>query len=125
MIIEYNNGNKTYKWNLPLIAQYEAYEYSIMCVCPRTYNKDVPWHPQRSSYDVKEEIEKGVVGYCDTPSGLMLCYECPICGKKWRCHFTDGVTSQEWKEDVGLMLFLDHDEKKEYDKFLVGVKQTK
>lgn len=31
-----------------------------------------------------------LAGWCETPQGFMMVFECPICYSKFRCHFNTG-----------------------------------
>lgn len=34
----------------------------------------------------KRLIKPLIIGWCDTPRGFMIVFECPVCGQKFRTH---------------------------------------
>ena len=117
MIIEFHDM----KWSLPMIAQYESYEYAAGLCCPNCGEKyGNHWSDNNT---------EGIVGFCETEQGeYQICLECPECHTKYRYHYAkfwnaDATFNVEkWKKEIGLVLFLDHGKNKEYDKFLVYTK---
>lgn len=119
MLIEYRHHHKIFHWNLPLIAQYESYKWSASCECPNA-DKDGYGYGAYAKYDSWDATNDGIVGYCETQMGIMVCHECPHCGTKWRSHIGYFKDVEEFKEHMGLLFFLDHNKQKRYDKFLIS-----
>lgn len=67
-------------------AQYEDIPYTPRFVCPcgesgDGYRSVVPY--------IGDRLPKAkLVGYCSTPSGYMMVFECPVCFRKFRYHNT-------------------------------------
>ncbi len=108
--------NLIYKWDFPKIIDYENYEYSKSCRCP---NWDVN-HDYKickvNPNDCFADMDDGIIGFADTPFGLMICHECIVCSKKWKCHYAHWNNLEDFKNHMGLFFFL-HKEK--YQKFLI------
>lgn len=63
------------------ISDWESIPYSNTLQCPNGDDGDFT------------DGNKILVGWCDTPSGLMKVYECPVCHLRYRFH---GVMQQRW-----------------------------
>jgi len=89
-----NFGNETFEINQ--FSQYEAIRYSkeLRCECGCS---DFEF---RNSYDI--------VGYCDTPQGYMVVFECLKCFEKYRHHISSNnrYNLDSFKDDLGLKLYL-------------------
>ena len=87
-------GNETFKINQ--ISQYEIIRHSkeLRCECGASDFE------HRNTYDI--------VGYCDTPQGFMVMFECSKCFEKYRHHIssTGRYNLEAFKNDLGLKLHL-------------------
>ena len=94
MIIEFLE----YKFNVPLIPQYEDIRQTKNMLCQCGY----------SDYHINKF---NLIGYCDTQQGFMAVFECEKCGEKYRHHInTIGrYNLKEFKDDLGLALYLIND----------------
>lgn len=119
MIIKFKDSHGSFRWNLPLIVQYESYEWSPSCECPNA-RKDGYGYGYLARYDPIDAMDDGIVGYAETNMGIMLCHECPHCGTKWRCHPGVFKGREEFARHMGLLFFMDHRKQHRYDKFLVS-----
>ena len=68
--------------------QYSVISYSRDMDCPEC---------GKSSHFDDRKVSAKPVGWCDTPSGLMLVAECPCCHSKYRFHIS---TLGRWDKDV-------------------------
>lgn len=119
MIIQFKDSHGSFKWRLPLIPQYESYEWAASCECPNA-EKDGYGYGPTAKYDSFDAMTDGIVGYAETNMGIMLCHECPHCGTKWRCHLGLFRSKTDFANDMGLLFFMDHMHQKQYDKFLLN-----
>lgn len=106
------NFNNIVKWNLPLIAQYESYQYSPMLCCPECSAKG--W------YHWLDAVKYDIVGYCEVKGELQVCCECRICGEKYRYHLSKhwkedfSFDVEHWQDDVALQLYLSRENYKKF-----------
>lgn len=88
-----SHDGKTYR--IPEILNWEDYRYepSLTCSCGRI--------------DVLEgKTWLSIVGVCNTPHGLMACYECKECGDRMRWHVDEVGYDEGDLQDI----VLDHPE---------------
>lgn len=110
MIIEFCNG---IKWNLPKVAQYEAYEYSPMLCCPECSDKGWYLWVDENRYDI--------IGFCEVNGELQVCCECHHCGTKYRYHLSKNwlpngdFDVETWKRDVALRLYLNRETYRKFE----------
>ena len=87
-------GNKTFE--VDQILQYETIRHSKDLKCECGYSD----FSLRNSYNI--------IGYCDTPQGFIVVFECPECFEKYGHHIssTGRYNLEAFKNDLGLKLHL-------------------
>lgn len=64
---------------IPKITQWEGIEYVRDYQCPNGCSS------------ICDTVTKpDLVGWCETPQGFMMVFECPICFTRFRCHCNSG-----------------------------------
>lgn len=63
------------------ISNWDSIPYSVALQCPNGDDGDFA------------DGNRTLVGWCDTPGGLMKVYECPFCHQRHRFH---GVMQERW-----------------------------
>lgn len=121
MILTYKDENtgRVFKWNLPKVNDYENYPYSQMIKCPRWYQRGMEEkHVSGIDNPAKDkflaEMEDGLVGFADTPMGLMLCHVCTVCGQKWKAHSSYGNDMDTFKEKMAFHFFINQEKYKQF-----------
>lgn len=62
---------------IPKIIQWESVEYAPDFVCQKCGGSGHPLHA---------ENKVSLVGWCDTPNGIMVVFECSKCFERFRYH---------------------------------------
>lgn len=81
-------------------AQYEDIPVVKDMCCPECLESEVSGYPSMA--------EATPVGWCETSSGFMGIFECPICFAKFRCHIdsTGRYHEESFYEDFALLHYL-------------------
>lgn len=66
---------------IPKVAQWQSIPYVSDFMCPECGQCSI-------AFDA--DIKPNLVGWCDTPRGFMMVFECPKCFSKFRCHCNTG-----------------------------------
>jgi len=88
------------------MAQYEAIPVVKDSECPNCKRSSVdgPYYGAHKGDFYWREYAKPV-GWCETSSGFMTVFECPLCFTKFRCHIntTGRYDKQKFYEDFALI----------------------
>lgn len=88
-------------------TQYEAIEYTRDFICPECGGSGDGFHHVPGEGYISLPEAK-LIGWCSTPNGYMMVFECPKCFKKFRYHNTTTGRNRfdSFKEDMWLVWHL-------------------
>jgi len=90
--------------------QYESIEYAGDFVCPTCGESGDKF--MGGTYSRRETIKEApLIGWCNTPNGYMMVFECPICFEKFRYHnsTTERNNWESFKNELWLVWILQRD----------------
>lgn len=68
---------------IPKIPQWDAIEYAPDFICPCCQKSAI--QGKDANFDITLD-KPNLVGWCESPAGIMAVFECPCCHNKFRFH---------------------------------------